>query len=257
MVNDTQDRLFDELAKFPKRAERFASSMSFRATAASKGDEVSHLLDGYPWSELGACTVVDVGGSYGPASIALAQRFPNLNCVVQDLPGTISGCSVPPELEGRLKFMAHDFFTEQPVKGAEIYFFRRIFHDWSDEYAARILRCLIGALKPGAKVLIQDLVVSEYGSSSLYDQKWQRWVNAGGLAHHLSEPRRQLPNQGRKLTMYRYSDLVMLTMLNALERSAEDWHGLVQSADPRFRLSNILQPPFANQGLIEITWCGT
>ena len=176
MANDTQDRLFEELAKFPDRAQRFAGSMSFRATAMSKGDDVSHLLDGYRWSELGTCTVVDVGGSHGPASIALAERFPHLNCIVQDLPGTIAGCSVPLELEGRLRYMAHDFFTEQPVKGADIYFFRRIFHDWSDEYAAGILRCLIGALKPGAKVLIQDMVVSEFGSTSLYDQKRQRWV---------------------------------------------------------------------------------
>ena len=49
----------------------------------------------------------------------------------------------------------------------------------------------------------------------------------------------------------------MLTMLNALERSEEDWHNLVRSADSRFRLSRTIQPPFANQGLIEITWCGT
>ena len=176
MANDTQDKLFEALAKSPERGKRFAGSMSFRATAVSKGDDVSHLLNGYPWSELGSCTIVDVGGSHGPTSIALAQRFPNLKCIVQDLPGTISGCAVPPELEGRLEFMAHDFFTEQPIKGAEMYFFRRIFHDWSDEYARRILRCLIGALKPGAKVLIQDMIVPEYGSSSLYDQKWQRWV---------------------------------------------------------------------------------
>ena len=49
----------------------------------------------------------------------------------------------------------------------------------------------------------------------------------------------------------------MLAMLNSLERSADDWHGLVRSADSRFQLSRIIQPKFANQGMIEITWCGT
>ena len=146
--------------------------MSFHNTA--KEHHVSHLLDNYPWGEIGPCTVVDVGGSVGPTSIALAKRFPGLECIVQDLPATIVGCAVPPELEGRLKFMAHDFFTEQPVRGADIYFFRWIFHDWSDEDSARILRCLIGALKPGARVLIQDQVVPEYHTSSLYEQKKQR-----------------------------------------------------------------------------------
>lgn len=172
MAHGTQDPLFEELAKVPWRAERFAGAMSLRAR--SKGDHVSHLLDGYPWGELGAGTVVDVGGSHGPSSIALAKRFPELLCIVQDLPGTVAGCSAPPELENRLKYMAHDFFTEQPIKGADIYFFRRIFHDWSDEYAARILRNLIGALKPGAKVLIQDAVVPEFGTTSPYEQKRYR-----------------------------------------------------------------------------------
>ena len=166
--------MFEHLAKFPLRAERFAGSMSYRAT--SKGDHVSHLMESYPWGELGACTVLDMGGSRGPTSIALTKRFPNLKCIVQDLPDTVASCTVPPELEGRLQYMAHDFFSEQPIKGAEIYFFRRIFHDWSDEYAVRILRCLIGALKPGAKVLIQDLVVPEYGTASLYEQRKHTWV---------------------------------------------------------------------------------
>ena len=180
--------MFEELAKFPPRAELFAGSMSFRAT--SKGDHVSHLLDGYPWAELGACTVDDMGGSRGPTSIALATQFPNLKCIVQDLPGTVAGCSPPIELEGRLQYMAHDFFTEQPVKGADIYFFRRIFHDWSDEYAARILRCLIGALKPGAKVLIQDLVVPAYGDVSLYEQQ-KHWCVLRSLLSHFTLPGRR------------------------------------------------------------------
>ena len=177
--------MFDHLAKHPQRAKQFAGAMSFRATA--KGDHVSHLLDGYPWAELGAgaFTFVDVGGSHGPTSIALAKKLPNVTCIVQDLPGTVAGCAVPPELKGRLQYMAHDFFTEQPVKGAGIYLFRRIFHDWSDEYSARILRCLIGALKPGAKVMIQDLVVPEHGAASLYEQRRHRWVSLGASADRI------------------------------------------------------------------------
>ena len=59
------------------------------------------------------------------------------------------------------------------------------------------------------------------------------------------------------LTLCRYNDLVMLSMSNALERSAEDWDNLIRSVDTRFKLSRIIQPPFANQGIIEIVWCGT
>lgn len=59
------------------------------------------------------------------------------------------------------------------------------------------------------------------------------------------------------LTFDSHSDLAMLAVLNAQERSAEGWENLVQSADARFKLSRIIQPPLANQGLIEIVWCGT
>ena len=49
----------------------------------------------------------------------------------------------------------------------------------------------------------------------------------------------------------------MLALLNARERSAVEWEGLVKSADERFRLERIIQPPLANQAIIEIVWCGT
>ena len=165
---------FDELAKYPWRAERFAKAMSLHQTRAEY--HTSHLLDNYPWSELGTCTVVNVGGSHGASSVALAKRFPAINCIVQDLPESVASSTVPAELEGRVSFMAHDFFTEQPIKGAEIYFFRWIFHDWSDEYSRRILRCLIPALKPQAKIVIQDSVVPEHGATSMYEERQYRWV---------------------------------------------------------------------------------
>lgn len=139
-----------------------------------KGNQTSYLLDNYPWSELGACTMVDVGGSHGATSIAVAERFPALRCVVQDLASTIASRPTLTKLDGRLQYMAHDFFTEQPVKHADVYFFRWIFHDWSDERSTRILRCLIPALKPGAKILIQDSIVPEYGTTSTYNQRRYR-----------------------------------------------------------------------------------
>ena len=49
----------------------------------------------------------------------------------------------------------------------------------------------------------------------------------------------------------------MLALLNARERSATEWEELVKSADERFRLEWIVQPPLANQAIIGIVWCGT
>lgn len=108
------------------------------------------LLD-YPWAALGKATIVDVGGGVGKIralytlqfshvltlaggmSLELAKRFPNLNFVLQDRASVVEKAKVVwarevPEVvtSGRIKFMAHDFSTEQPIKGAEVYLMRHI-----------------------------------------------------------------------------------------------------------------------------------
>lgn len=82
----------------------------------------------------------------------------------------------PVELAGRVRFMEHDFLTEQPVHGADVYFFRWIFHNWSDKYSIKILRNLIPALKPGAKVVINDNVLPQPGILSRWQEERLRYV---------------------------------------------------------------------------------
>lgn len=83
----------------------------------------------------------------------------------------------PADLASRVKFMEHDFFTEQPVQGADVYLFRWIFHNWSDKYSIKILRNLIPALKPGAKVVINDNVLPQPGVLSRWQEERLRYVN--------------------------------------------------------------------------------
>lgn len=47
------------------------------------GLEPEHLVNGYPWAELGEATVVDLGGSHGAISCALARKYPSLKLIVQ------------------------------------------------------------------------------------------------------------------------------------------------------------------------------
>lgn len=132
-----------------------------------------HVVDNYPWESLGDGTVVDVGGSHGAVSVAIAQRFPSLRCIVQDLPKVVADArtKIPPSLTDQVTFMAHDFFTEQPVRDADVYYMRWILHDWSDKYAIRILRSLIPALKVGARIVLSEFVLPEPGDLSPYDER--------------------------------------------------------------------------------------
>lgn len=137
------------------------------------GYAASHLVDNYPWTELGNGTIVDVGGSQGAYSIPIVQKFPELSCVVQDLPNVVSGAgkSVPSELTEKVKFMDHDFFQEQPVKNADAYLLRHVLHDWSDKYAILILRALVPALKKGARVIINELILPEPGKIPMTEER--------------------------------------------------------------------------------------
>lgn len=137
--------------------------------ATSPGLEVVHVLDGLDWASLGTAIVVDVGGSHGALSIALSAAFSNLSCVVQDRAEVVEAgrANLPPSTEGRVSFMEHDFFREQPVRAAAVYVLRWILHDWSDEYAIKILRALAPALVESSKLLVCEVILPQPGSVSI------------------------------------------------------------------------------------------
>ena len=107
---------------------------------------------------------MDVGGSRGFQCVAIAQSFPDLHFVVQDLPDMIDGAknALPTNVESRISFMEHDFFTEQPVS-ADIYLFRIIFHNWSDANVIKILKATVPAMQSGARVVVNDYLILEPG----------------------------------------------------------------------------------------------
>ncbi|KAI1427098.1 S-adenosyl-L-methionine-dependent methyltransferase [Xylaria sp. FL1777] len=227
MANETDQSIYVEFSKFPERARRFGNAM--RSFTEGTGFELDHIVNNFPWGDLKEGTVVDVGGSQGFASFAIARKFPSVTCVVQDLEPVISAAEeeIPAELADRVKFMTHDFFKEQPVSGADVYFFRWIFHNWSDKYSIEILKKHIPALKPGAKIVINDNVSPQPGSLS----KWQE-------------------------DRLRSMDLTMTEIQNSYEREVDDWAKLFREADSRFEFQGAKQPPGSNLWLVVAEWKG-
>lgn len=137
--NNTTAPFYLEIAKEPERSRRFGGGMRFMTRGALY--DINHLIQGYDWAALDTTgsTVVDIGGGHGGVSRALAIATSEIKFIVQDLPGTVlEGKKIlPTELEGRVEFMAHDFMTEQTVKGADIYFFRFILHNYVCDLSAQ------------------------------------------------------------------------------------------------------------------------
>ena len=155
--------MFEHLSKYPERARRFGGAM--QAFAKIGGWNLEYLVRGYNWSSVDqpGATIVDVGGGHGAVATAIAKATEHLHLIVQDLAGTVEEGRriLPSELKDRISFMAHDFFTEQPVKGAKVYFFRWILHDWPDIEAVRILQSLVPALRDWNKIVFYEVLLAD------------------------------------------------------------------------------------------------
>lgn len=81
--------------------------------------------------------------------------------------------NVPDQLKGRVEFMKHELFEPQTVQ-ADVYFFRMVFRSWGDKYALQALKAQIPALRPGVKILIQDVCMPEQGTIPLWRERVQR-----------------------------------------------------------------------------------
>ncbi|KAI1204780.1 S-adenosyl-L-methionine-dependent methyltransferase [Annulohypoxylon truncatum] len=220
LANNSKKSMYDIFAENPSRGERFGQYF------AQPGNVDDGIFDNYPWGD--KQTMVDVGGSYGSVAIGIAERFPNMMCFVQDLPDTVvEGASrVPAELQKRITFMAHDFFTPQPLS-VDVYFFRSIFHNWADKYCVKILQNLVPALKPGAVIIIHERVLPSFDSMDTVDAR--RAINL---------------------------DVGMLQLLNAQQREIHEWPELFRRADPRFHYLGAHQPAGAMRWIITAEWRG-
>jgi len=212
--------VYEDVTKDPARAASFGRAMQF--FSAGEGYEVTSLVDGYPWAKLGNGIVVDVGGANGFASAAISKAFPSLKLIVQDIriekvdyPGT------------NIQWMVHDYFTPQPVAGADVYLYRFVFHNLYDEKAVDVLRAAIPALKPGSKVLINDESLPESGTI-----RWRNERASRGL------------------------DAIMLSCMSGREREVDDWKTLFKKADERYKFLGASTSVGSRLWLIEAEWTG-
>ena len=110
--------------------------------------------------------------------MAIAEKFPKLKFIVQDTPGMRTPeiiATVSENLKSRVSLTIHDFFTPQTVV-AEAYFFRWIFHGFSEKYCVQILQALRPALKKGARIIINDGILPEPGTAGFVEEKSMRYV---------------------------------------------------------------------------------
>ncbi|CAA2987473.1 trans-resveratrol di-O-methyltransferase-like [Olea europaea subsp. europaea] len=126
-------------------------------------------------------SIVDVGGGTGSLAKAIVDSFPDLHCVVFDLPHVIAG------LEGtkNLTYVGGNMF--ETIPRADALLLKCILHDWSDEDCVKILkkcREAIPCKENGGKVIIIDIIVGNkkedhkgIETQLFYDMSMMVWAN--------------------------------------------------------------------------------
>ncbi|KAL4939930.1 hypothetical protein BDV06DRAFT_224592 [Aspergillus oleicola] len=230
LTHDNQS-LFEHLSAKPEKAKQFAEAMQFFTVAIPEASP-HFLVTGYPWADLPTgSTVVDVGGHNGTIARLLAQQNKHIKIVVQDLPyaaeifAAAATEATEQEQPHDVSFHAADFFTPQTIV-ADIYLFRWTLMNWSDNDAVLILRALVPALRPGAKVLVHEsLCPKGTGELPLSTERYIRWMN-----------------------------MLMLGVYKSQLRDEEEWRELFKQADTRFQCVSCWRVPGSALGFVQAVW---
>ncbi|RDX96759.1 putative O-methyltransferase 3, partial [Mucuna pruriens] len=144
-------QLWDYAACDPKFNNSFNDAMASDSRLLT-----SLVIEKYKGVFMRLNSLVDVGGGTGTMAKAIAKSFPQLECIVFDLPHVVAG------LQGtqNLKYVQGDMFDAIPP--ADAILLKWILHDWNDEECVDILKkckqAIAGKGKEG-KVIIIDMVV--------------------------------------------------------------------------------------------------
>ncbi|KAI1499537.1 O-methyltransferase-domain-containing protein [Biscogniauxia marginata] len=137
---------------------------------------------------------VDIAGGNGRQCIEVQENRGSVpgRIVKQDSEEVVQTTRRQLEEKG-IEVMVHNIFDSQPVKGAHVYHFRQVFHEWPDQDAVKILERTKEAMIASSTLLIDEVV---------------------------------LPEQGAHWTVTQ-SDLTALALFNAGERSEAQWRALL------------------------------
>ncbi|MCJ1386027.1 hypothetical protein MMC17_009152 [Xylographa soralifera] len=156
---------FDDLKQHPADMAIFQAVMTASATSKMPWTNVFPTNELVDASRLDVPLLVDVGGGAGHDIEMLRKRLIEPRpgtLVLQDSAAVVEKAAV----HESVTTMAHDFFEEQPVKGATAYYLHTVLHDWPEARAIAILSHIAAAAEPHySRILIHETVVAETPSA--------------------------------------------------------------------------------------------
>lgn len=112
----------------------------------------------------GPARLLDLGGGPGTAAITFARRFPELECVVFDLPGPIGIAReqiARHGMDSRIDVVAGDFLADELPTGFDFVYVSNIIHMLGPEATGALFRKVRRALRPGGRILVKDFLLDD------------------------------------------------------------------------------------------------
>ncbi|MEV6568504.1 methyltransferase [Streptomyces kronopolitis] len=163
----------------PESAEVFDRAMT--TSSKQSAQDIARLLD-----LTGASSVADIGGGQGHVLAGLLEKYPSMNGTLLDLPTVVANPD-PRLREGgalasRVRIVPGDCREEIPVQ-ADVYIIKNIL-EWDDESTRRTLHNVVGAARPGARVVIIENLVDDSPSMKFTTaMDLLLLLNVGGAKH--------------------------------------------------------------------------
>jgi hypothetical protein len=183
--------IFEYLAQHPQEAALFSQTM-----IEFHGPEAAAVAAAYDFSSIHK--LVDVGGGYGNLLEALLDTNEHLTGTLFELPHVANAAAerlTSAGLGNRCEVIRGDFFESVPKEG-DAYLLSHVIHDWDEAHCLTLLRNCRGAMDPGARLFIVEMVL----------------------------PGPNQPSPGRLL------DLVMLVAQKGRERTESEYRALLATA---------------------------
>lgn len=161
--------------------------------------------------------MVDVAGGRGHDLLEFYNQFNKQpgRLILQDQQPVLDSIT---DMPARIEKSSLDFWSQQPMSGARVYFMKFIMHDYADPDCVRILQNVAASMKKGYSLLvINDFILPDEGCALLPAQ----W------------------------------DLMMMVFLAAFERTASQWKTLLSAAG--LAIEGLYHPPGDGQGIIVAT----
>ncbi len=143
---------------------RMGLALALREQASESAARLAALIDGWAVS-----TLLDLGGGPGTISIALAQRFPDLQAVLCDRDDQalqVARSDIRAAgLEDRVRILAADFLTDEIGSDYDLVLLSSVLCTCSEEQNRLLLSKAKSALNPGGRVLIRDHMLDDTKTS--------------------------------------------------------------------------------------------